>query len=127
MSSANCGARNRFSRPTRPHFVDLLGDPRCEAAVQSGHFLGALAQFAKKPRVLHRDDRLRREILQQPDLHVGERTHLLTHGCDNAEQSIAFTKRYGQTGARAGELDGHLWHGMVDLGQIWGVDKGGSV
>jgi len=127
MSSANCGARNRFSRPTRPQFVDLRSDPRFETTVQCSNLLRALTQFTEQSCILHRDDRLRREILQQPDLHVGERTHLLTHGCDNAEQSIAFTKRYGQTGARAGELDGHLWHGMVDLGQIWGVDKGGSV
>ena len=31
----------------------------------------------KQPRVLHRDDRLRREILQQCDLLVGERPDLL--------------------------------------------------
>ena len=30
-----------------------------------------------QPRVLHRDDRLRREILQQRDLLVGERPHFL--------------------------------------------------
>ena len=34
---------------------------------------GALAQFAQEPRVLHRDDRLRGEVLQQRDLLVGER------------------------------------------------------
>ena len=38
---------------------------------------GALAQFAEQPRVLHRDDRLRREVLQQRDLLVGERADLL--------------------------------------------------
>ena len=30
-----------------------------------------------QPRVLHRNDRLRGEVLQQRDLFVGERTHLL--------------------------------------------------
>ena len=30
-----------------------------------------------QPRVLHRDDRLRREVLQQRDLLVGERAHFL--------------------------------------------------
>ena len=38
---------------------------------------GALAQFAEQPRVLHRDDRLRREVLQQRDLLVGERADFL--------------------------------------------------
>ena len=31
-----------------------------------------------QPRVLHRDHRLRREVLQQRDLFVGKRPHLLT-------------------------------------------------
>ena len=35
-----------------------------------------LARLGQQPRVLHRDDRLRREILQQRDLLVGKRPHL---------------------------------------------------
>src|SRR5205085_12090166 len=38
---------------------------------------GALARLGDQPRVLHRDDRLRREILQQRDLLLRERPHLL--------------------------------------------------
>ena len=42
-----------------------------------GLLLQRLARLGDQPRVLHRDDRLRREILQQRDLLVGERPHLL--------------------------------------------------
>ena len=35
-----------------------------------------LARLGQEPRVLHRDHRLRGEILQQRDLFVGERPHL---------------------------------------------------
>jgi len=39
--------------------------------------IGALAQFAQQAGVLHRNDGLRREVLQQGDLLVGERADLL--------------------------------------------------
>ena len=39
-----------------------------------------------EPRVLHRDDRLRREILQQRDLLVGKRPHLLAVDPDVTEK-----------------------------------------
>ena len=45
-------------------FVNLGGDPRLQIAVQLPDLLGALPQFAEQPRVLHRDDRLRGEVLQ---------------------------------------------------------------
>src|SRR5262249_24448084 len=35
-----------------------------------------LARLIYQPRVLHRDDRLRREVLQKPDLVVGERSNI---------------------------------------------------
>ena len=40
-----------------------------------GLLLQCLARLGDQPRILHRDDRLRREILQQRDLLVGERPH----------------------------------------------------
>ena len=70
MSSANCGARKRFSRPTPTQLLGLRRDPCFETPVQLRDFLGALAQFAEEARVLHRDDRLRCEILQKRDLLV---------------------------------------------------------
>jgi hypothetical protein len=48
----------------------------------SAHLLGALAQLAEQPRVLHRDDRLRREILQDLNLLLSKRFHLLAENRD---------------------------------------------
>jgi len=45
-------------------FGELRRDPRFQFAVPPGDLIGPRAQFAEQPRVLHRDDRLRREILQ---------------------------------------------------------------
>ena len=42
-----------------------------------GLLLQRLARLGQEPRVFHRNDRLRREILQQRDLLVGERPHFL--------------------------------------------------
>ena len=49
----------------------------CKHLGGRGLLLQRLARLGDQPRVLHRDDRLRREILQQRDLLVGERPHLL--------------------------------------------------
>jgi hypothetical protein len=68
----------------------LLGDPRFEAAVQFCDLLGTLAQLAQQPRVLHRDHRLRREVLQQRDLFGGKFSHLLTVYGDHAEEGLLF-------------------------------------
>ena len=37
-------------------------------------------QFTEQPRILHRDDRLVSEVLQQRDLFVGERPYFLSGG-----------------------------------------------
>jgi len=50
-----------------------------------GLLLQRLARLGQEPSVLHRDDRLRREILQQRNLLIRERSHLLPVGCDNAK------------------------------------------
>jgi len=50
--------------PNAPEFLDLFRDPGLQAAIQFRDLVGALAQFTKQSRVLHRDDRLRREVLQ---------------------------------------------------------------
>ena len=64
-----------------------------------------LARLGQQPRVLHRDHRLRREVLQQRDLLVGERPDLLAIDGDDAEQGIVFAQRHDEQGARAAELD----------------------
>ena len=47
-----------------------------------GLLFQCLARLGDQPRVLHRDDRLRREVLEQRDLLVGERAHLLAVDAD---------------------------------------------
>ena len=53
--------------------LELLGDACLKPTIQFCHLVGALTQFAQQPRILHRNDRLRREVLQQRDLIVTER------------------------------------------------------
>ncbi len=53
----------------------------------------ALAQFGDQPRILHRDHCLGREILQQCDLLVGERPHLLAVGRHVAEERAILAER----------------------------------
>jgi hypothetical protein len=71
-----------------PQFLDLLGDPRLQAAVQFRHFIGALPQFAKEPGILHRDYRLIGKVLKNGDLLVRERSHLLPVDNDEAENGV---------------------------------------
>ena len=52
-----------------------------------GLLLQGLARLGDEPRVLHRDHRLRREILQQRDLLVGERPHFVAVGDNMPEQA----------------------------------------
>src|SRR6516164_8216190 len=59
---------------------------------------------SKAPRVLHCDDRLRREVLQQSDLFFGERAHLLAEGRYCAEQTSIFAQRHYEKGACATKL-----------------------
>ena len=63
--------------------------------------LQCLARLGQQPRILHRDDRLRREILQQRDLLVGERPHLLPIDLHNAEQAFVLAQRHTEIALRA--------------------------
>ena len=69
-----------------------------------GLLLQSLARLGEEPRVLHRDDRLCREILQQRDLFVGERADLLAvdRYVPPATRRLCAADR---TGARAAEID----------------------
>src|SRR5262249_9162307 len=51
-----------------------------------GLLFEGLARLGQEPRVLDRDDRLRREVLHERDLLVGKRPDFLTVGSDGAEQ-----------------------------------------
>ena len=55
--------------PARNYDLQYLGS--CRLLFQ------CLAGLGQEPRILHCNDRLRREVLQQRDLFVGERTNLL--------------------------------------------------
>ena len=71
----------------------MIGDPRFELAVPSGDLLIPLTQLAEQPRVIHRDDRLRGEVLKQRDLPFGVRTLFFAIDRDEAEQPVVFTER----------------------------------
>src|SRR5205807_9165227 len=57
-----------------------------ELLVPASNFLRPLAQFAEQPRVLHRDDRLRGEILQEGNLFIGKGPHYLAVNVKRAKQ-----------------------------------------
>src|ERR1700749_2930914 len=68
----------------------------------------ALAQLAEQPRVFDRDDRLRREILQQRYLLLRERPHLLAINREDAQELLVLAQRNGKQGADAAQL----YHGV---------------
>src|SRR5215471_19288611 len=68
--------------------------------------LQCLACLGQQPRVLHCDDRLCGEVLQQRDLLVGEGPHLLAVSAEVPQQDALLTHRYRQIGAATGNLDG---------------------
>jgi len=52
-----------------------------------------LARLANEPRVIHRDDRLRREIFEERDLLVGERPGFAPDRDNHAEKRIGLAYR----------------------------------
>jgi hypothetical protein len=55
--------------------------------------LQCLARLGQEPRVLHRNNRLRREILQQCNLLIGEGENFLAMHDDRPEQRFVFSQR----------------------------------
>src|SRR5580704_91853 len=70
-----------------------------------GLLLQGLARLDDQPRILHRDNRLRREALHQRDLLLGERANLPAVNDESAEQSVVLRKRHGQSSARTAQVD----------------------
>ena len=68
---------------------------------RDAEFFLALADFIQQPRVLHRDHRLRGEVLQQGDLLVGERRGLPGGRRDEAEQGLVLPQRHPEASAAA--------------------------
>jgi hypothetical protein len=102
---------------------ELRRDPRLKLAVPPGDLLGALAQFGQEAGVLHRDDRLDREVLKPGDLFFGKGSNLFAASCYNAEQSIIFAQRDEQRCSNAGELGDALRSGIVNLSNVGDVHE----
>src|SRR6516165_4328581 len=66
-----------------------------------GLLLERFVQLVEQPRVLDGDDGLFGEILDQRDLLVGKRAHLLAVNTERADQLIPLEYRYRQYGPRA--------------------------
>jgi hypothetical protein len=65
----------------------------------------ALPDLVEQPRVLHRDDCLRRETLQQRDLLLSERSHFLAIEGDRVQEGAFLAQRHRDHRAGAAELD----------------------
>ncbi len=86
-----------------------------------GLLVEGLARLGNEPRVLHRDHRLRGEVLQQRNLLVGEGAHLLTCSDDHPQQCIILAQRYSQRGPCPARPGGQKW--VVEFCQIAGVNE----
>ncbi len=58
-----------------------------------------LALLSDQPGVFHRDHGLGGKVLQQSNLSVGKRAHLLPLGADITEHRLILTQRHEQRGA----------------------------
>jgi len=67
--------------------------------------LQGFARLGDEPGIVHRDDRLRRKVLQQRDLIIGERADLLTVYGENAEHRVIFPQRHPNRSSCATEID----------------------
>jgi hypothetical protein len=70
-----------------------------------GLLFQGLARLGQQPRILHRDDCLRREVLQQRDLLFGERPDLGAEDQKHPHQCCVFAQREGETAAGSAKLD----------------------
>src|SRR3979411_3490733 len=106
------GAQHRVGSAAEPprslnHRVEHRGEVAGRGIDDAEHLGGrgvllqGLTRLGNEARVLHRDDRLRREILQQRYLLVGERPYLLAVRGDVTEQSAILPQRYDQYRADA--------------------------
>ena len=90
----------RFHATSRWRFVEHR-DAVAHVVERDAEFVLALADFVQQPRVLHRDHRLGREILQQRDLLVRERAHLVTAGDNHAEERVVLAAEAHASSVRA--------------------------
>src|SRR5262249_43302278 len=81
----------------------------------------------KQPRVLHRDDRLRREVLKQRDFFICKWPDLTATGGDHSEKRIVSAQRDEQSSTNSLKLDPRLTYGIVDCRPIGDLEKPGAV
>src|SRR6516165_11482927 len=93
-----------FQPPDAAQLFHLVGDAGFEASVQFGDLLGALAQLAQEPRILHRNDGLRREVLQQRNLSFGKRPYLPAVSGYRADQFTVLAQRDSNIRSSATQL-----------------------
>jgi hypothetical protein len=70
------------------HEIARRGVDHLQYLGSGGLLLERFTRFRNKSRVLHRDDSLRREILQQRDLFVRKRPHFAPVDDDPAEERL---------------------------------------
>src|ERR1700730_8199957 len=78
----------------------------------------AFAQFAEQPRVLHRNHRLRREVLQQGNFFFGKQPNLLALGNNLSKQTIVVAQWHKQNRADAGEFERGTYDRIGNLRRV---------
>src|SRR5690348_14684249 len=78
---------------------------------------------ASEPSVLHRDDGLRRKVLQQGNLLVGKGPDFLTIGGDETEERAVLSERDIQDGADALQLGSGAGYREWQGAHVGDVDK----
>src|SRR6516162_10521059 len=87
-----------------------------------GLLLQSLARLGQEPRVLHCDDRLRSEVLQQRNFPLGERADFLAIDMDGAKECLVLAQRHCNKTTGSGDADQRLEAGSeadnLGFGQI---------
>ena len=99
-----CKDRREIARRRVDHLQHLGG---------RGLLLQRLALLVDQPRVLHRDHRLRREVLQQGNLLVGEAADFLAIERDEADRQAASLR--AAHGGACGRLPDRPWRGTPGM------------
>src|SRR5215472_7733932 len=96
---------------------ELRRDARLQFLVPACDLLVALAQFAEETCVLHRYDRLRREVFDQRDLLVRKRPDLAAEHDDSPQERVFFAQRYAQPSTNAVQFEAVTVDLVVAIGR----------
>src|SRR5215469_8157174 len=112
------------------HCVEYWGEVARRGVDDPQHLGGGgllfqcLARLGEEPRILHRDDRLRREVFDEGDLFVGKRLHLLPKKGQDSRDGTVFGERDAEGRAAATEIDQSASVGLARLVKFGGGDIG---